>query len=371
MREDRPNYSGDSTMRKILWVIPCLALCCGFASSLWAAQPDLAAADWSVKSPHSLATNPPSHAAVLALLHKLTPDGHLYQLGICSSHLADLRHSGNLSLIVSVTDGRFCSLSIIDKIASGFEVYGADQPDTDLEDIEDLAGNGNLELILDAAFTGYQAVHHCMATWPVLFAWTGSGYTDVSSQYKGYYEQKLESLKKQIAASSSGTEQAQSPAAGQTPESQPTTIRHAHFGSPGAATSDLVRRELSTVQEESPPPAVTPAGMGADDCTEAEAAKIERFLGISRDAGMNDAIEWANSDAPFRREFAADVLQDIGTPDAIEYLRTLSNDSDRGVASSAKGSLEAVLRGVGQEGPDLYTVKREQVKQPLSESPPK
>jgi hypothetical protein len=37
-----------------------------------------------------------------------------------------------------------------------------------------------------------------------------------------------------------------------------------------------------------------------------------RFLGISRDAGMSDAIKWAESDDPHDREFAIGVLVDMG-----------------------------------------------------------
>jgi hypothetical protein len=358
-------------MLKILYAISCVALCCVPASSVWAEQRDLAAADWSVKSPHSLAANPPSDDAVLALVNKLNSPVDFHS--ICSSHFADLRHSGNLSLVVAASDGRFCSLSIIDKTLSGFELYGVGLAhSSEGPEIKDLAGNGNLELIVDTDFTSYYAVHHCMATWPVIYAWSGSGYADVSSQHKRYYEQQLASLKKYIAVSSSAAEQAQAPAANQTADSQLAPISHAHFGSPKSDISDQLPSRVSIVQKEPLAQAATPAAMPdlADDCTEAEAAKIERFLGISRDAGMTDAIKWANSDDPYRRQFAADVLEDIGTPDAIDYLRTLSNDTDKTVAAIAKDNLGTVLRGVGQ-GPDLYTVERQEVEQPLAGSPPK
>jgi HEAT repeat protein len=206
----------------------------------------------------------------------------------------------------------------------------------------------------------------------VTYAWTGSGYADVSRQYKGYYEQQLASLKKYIAASSSTIEQAQAPAANQTADSQLAPISHAHFGSPKSDISDQLPSGVSIAQKEPLAPAATPAATPdlADDCTEVDAAKIERFLGISRDAGMTDAIKWTNSDDPYKRQFAADVLEDIGTPDAIEYLRTLSNDTNKTVAATAKDNLGDVLRGAGQ-GPDLYTVERQEIKQPLAESSPK
>lgn len=99
--------------------------------------------------------------------------------------------------------------------------------------------------------------------------------------------------------------------------------------------------------------AATP-NLAASACTKAEAAKIERFLGISRDAGMSDAIKWASSDDPNKREFAADLFRDIGTPAAIEYLRTLSNDWNSMVADIAKSDLEAAGRG-----PALHTINEE------------
>ncbi len=292
---------------------------------------------------------------------------------ICSSRFVDLRHSGNLSLVVSASDETFCHLSIIDKTASGFELYNAEQARySEGPEIEDLAGNGNLELIVETDFTGWRGkgTGPCLGTWPVIYAWTGSGYTDVSSQYKGYYEQKLASLKKQIGEMSSATEPVQAPADSQTAESQAAVIPVPHFGLEASySTSNSNSAGAFVVPAPSPSPAASPAiklNSRSANCTEAEAAKIERFLGIDKDAGMADAIKWANSDNPNRREFACDVLQDIGTPDAIEYLRTLSNDSDRTVAATAKENLRAVGKGRA-----LNTIDREEVEQPVAESPTK
>jgi len=343
-------------MRKIVLVTVFLALCCMFASSLWAAQPDLAAADWSVKSSHSLATDPPPNDAVLALVAKVTdqPDPHLK---ICSSHFADLRHSDNLSLVVSTESGRFCDVQIIDKTASRFEVYDPDSSTNSSIDIKDIDGNGNLELIVNVDLTSYEGANHCEASWPAIYAWTGNGYSNVSAEYRGYYEQQLASLRREIAAISSATGQAQAAAANQAPEPQPSAIPR--FGSPRSATSDLTLPEASVVQEESPSPSATPAAMSNledADCTKAEAAKIERFLGTSQNAGMSDAIQWANSNDASTRRFASDILFDIGTPDAIVYLRTLSNDSDPMVAHFAKTALAdmghvAIVHKVKRENP--------------------
>ena len=337
-------------------MITFVSVFCVFVKSLEAAQTELAAADWSVQSPHSLLVNPPSDDGVLTLLNKLTYIPGSYTR-ICSSRFADLRHSGTLSLIVSASDGGVCDLQIIDKTASGFVLYDVDSSRDSNIELKDIDENGGLELIADVDLTSYDGAGHCEATWPVVYAWTGSGYIDVSNQYKGYYEQYLKSLNRRMAASFSGVEEAQAPVASYTPESEATTSRYIYTLSP---YSELPPPDASTVQGESPAPAATPgAAIGADPCMEAEAAKIERFLGISRDAGMSDAINWANTDDVATRRFAIDILSDIGTSDAIVYLRTLSNDSNREVAYFAKSA----LANMGQ--PIVHKVERADVDESL------
>lgn len=106
-------------------------------------------------------------------------------------------------------------------------------------------------------------------------------------------------------------------------------------------------------------PASPPPDRDGLDCTKAEAAKIERFLDVPRDAGMSDAIKWANSGDPYDRAFAADVFGDIATPEAISYLRTLSHDPDSDVAISGKYSLEQA-----NQGPVAHTVDQESIAAP-------
>jgi hypothetical protein len=90
------------------------------------------------------------------------------------------------------------------------------------------------------------------------------------------------------------------------------------------------------------------------NCTKVEADKIERFLGVSRDAGMSDAIKWADSNDPDDRRFAAWVFADIATPEAIRDLQTLSHDS--GTASTAKILLEQA-----KKGPIVHTVEEDSI----------
>jgi len=72
------------------------------------------------------------------------------------------------------------------------------------------------------------------------------------------------------------------------------------------------------------------------DCLKVEAAKMERFLGVAKDAGTADAIRWANSNSPEQRGFAAWIFGELRTPKALEYEQTLSRDPDPDVADAAK-----------------------------------
>lgn len=91
---------------------------------------------------------------------------------------------------------------LVGKTPRGFQKYSFDFAHyADRPDIEDLAGNGHLELIAPVDFTEYQGAQYCIATWQVIYAWTGDTYSDVSGNYKGYYEKRLAALQKEVANS--------------------------------------------------------------------------------------------------------------------------------------------------------------------------
>jgi hypothetical protein len=231
-------------------------------------------------------------------------------LRVCSFRFADLRHNGNLSLVAGTdSSGRgLCrQVDILDKTASGFQVYeitgsigiGAGVPAR----IRDIRRNGNLQLVIDQDFTMDQGSAQCAAIWPVIYAWTGGDYTNVSVQFKEFYEQKLASLMAEIPRLPSGG-----------PGSDP--------GEQGQGYEEQARKE----------------------CMEAEAAKIRRFLGISSDSGMDNAIRWAKDSNPAKRIFAAQILADIDTPASRKYLEALTKDSDKRVAFLAGRSLSSISR---------------------------
>ena len=292
-----------------------LALTLLLGANALAGPTDLASMDWSVKAAPNLTANSPPADVIKAFMSRL--DGVSgYPPSICYARFADLEHSGSLSLVVSEGDGRACHLFVIDKTAKGFERYAFDLSlGVDGPEIKDLGGNGKLELLVPTDLTGYYGAGYCDARWPVIYAWTGHGYGDVSSHYKSYYEEPLAALKKDIATSETGSAGAQQSAAG-TMNGGKAPANSAPFIPPATAKGLGV---FGVAPEKHP--AQTRNAPESDwselNCYKAEEAKIVRILGISRSAGMTDAIRWADSDNANDRMFAADILADIGTPQAL------------------------------------------------------
>ena len=330
--------------RTILTTRICFALCLAALLSTRVAvatEPALASMDWSVKAPNSLVKEPPSRQAVEELLQ--LGDTYKSSPSLCSFTFADLRQTGSLSLVVGYdSSGRgFCNdIDIVDRTGSGFE--SSSLPPAAIgqgEDVskltKDINGDGQLELVVNMLIGGYQGGTHCGLEWPVVFAWTGSSYADVSSQFKGFYRQALQTLTQQPAAASVST-----------PGSQPQIETFQSQPSDGGGINvqaRLIRPQPTSASE----PASSPESGSASgaDCQQAEAAKIERFLGTSSDAGMSDAIKWSESSDPSTREFAAGLLADIGTSEAMDHLKTLTTDSDRSVAAHSKVRLQTALKG--------------------------
>lgn len=189
---------------------------------------DLVSADWSAKQAKTLNALPKS-AIWNFVSGPFRDDSPAH---VCDFRFADLRHLGTLSLVavIDVSGRGFCSSMEIfdrtDKAASGF-VESSSPADLlgDLRDaIQDIGHDGNLELVLDGSLAESETHElDCFPEWPVIVAWTGSNYTDVSSQYKGYYERYLSSLNSQLAAKSSDNGSAATPASVSTPEVAPAS----------------------------------------------------------------------------------------------------------------------------------------------------
>ncbi|MGH7778408.1 MAG: HEAT repeat domain-containing protein [Candidatus Binataceae bacterium] len=231
---------------------------------------------------------------------------------VCSFRFANLRRDGFLSLIAGIgeTGRSSCSeVYIVDKNSSGFEIYytaGATDAGSNVAgSIKDLRQDGHLELLVDSGLGSI--ANRCNANWTAIFAWTGSDYANVSEQFKFFYQKKIESLEKRISAL------------------QP--IR----GAAGVLSEPLDK-----------------------ECLQAEAGRIQSFLGLPSEAAEDQAIRLSSSKDSKQREFAAEILGIIGTPRARIYLKTLSKDSDAEVTYTAKATLSALSKGPIPDAPRSF-----------------
>ncbi|MGB6554196.1 MAG: hypothetical protein WBE78_11935 [Candidatus Binataceae bacterium] len=267
----------------------------------------------------------------------------------------------------------------------GFEVYAGGNYGQNLANsVLDLNHDGRLELVLRAnlaLYAKWSLFHYglvCGAEWPLIFAWTGNTYSNVSDRYKDYYQNYLKSVDARLAAYSSELEQASAqtanpaPAAGGAAEQTPMkTSQFAIGGQPQAEMSSgpigepLDARKWSLPQVAAPAPAPEAAPIPAwaarnlarrdYPCARIEAAKTEAFLGIDSDSTMSAAIKDSESADPNKRILAAVIFSYLGTREAEQNLKTLSNDADSRVATIAKRAAS-----FGEDpGPDTRTMRRE------------
>jgi hypothetical protein len=190
---------------------------------------------------------------------------------VCSFTVKDLRHNGTLSLIVGLGDPipDICrGVDIVDRTRSGFEIHRAggniDAGDHVSSRIKDLRGDGSLEYISDNGLVQFDT--SCWVSFPSIYGWTGHDYTNVSRQFKDFYGQKLDSLKRQISE-----------------------INKGNF------PNWYVR--------------------GDEECLLGEVALIERFLGISPNAGLDHAMQLAKSKYDVERYFGSWLLEVFKAPE--------------------------------------------------------
>ena len=272
-------------------------------------QTDLASADWAVNAPHSLAKDPPSSEAIWNLMNHLWGNDRVgVVLGkLCSFRFVDLRNTGELSLVTVYDWGGTSDcdqLSIYDKGPTDIEehYYSGGLASTDIKSVvKDIKDDGHFELVAPLGAASY-----CDEDWPSVYAWTGKAYTNVSSQYPTYYRTLLASLKKEIAK----LERERVRLAQATPASSEANGFAINMDPWQAGSAPAPSTHRMQPEQPEARPSVSPEVEGASqldiDCKQAQADKIELFLG-SKDAGMLDAIRWANSNHPRERTLAASV----------------------------------------------------------------
>jgi hypothetical protein len=338
-----------------LVVVCCLASC--FLSAFADAQttaskpPALASADWSVSGAHNLASKPPSLDAVQDFYDRAFGAEESW-VKVCEFRFADLRNSGKLSLIVTADPGgrqlpECNELDIFDRTPAGFELYHTDAAyGHDLANsVLDINHDGRHELVLWGDLltaTGYYQSKRvsevgCDAEWPLIFAWTGNGYSEVGDQYKDYYRKYLKSLETQIAAYSPESALAAAQTANPAPARRGFELSVGPIGDGPAAVGVPI-----------PPAAPTPEAAPTPDsqarrqaqldypCRRIEAAKTEAFLGVNSDSTMSAAIKDSESADANNRVLAAVIFSYLASHEAEADLKTLSHDADSRVAGIAK-----------------------------------
>ncbi|HKV55885.1 MAG TPA: hypothetical protein VJN94_14730 [Candidatus Binataceae bacterium] len=269
---------------------------------------------------------------------------------LCSFRFADLRHNGELSLVASHDGGGTADcneVSIFDRTPTGFEDFDVDgyaDFSAGLDSgLHDLDHNGKLEVIIgEIVFGGLSEASNCGPDWPIIFAWQDGAYRDVSSRYRTYYEKQLARLKSRAAPESSAADE---------PSGSPIEQSLRESTTPNG--SGLGHFEFRQIFPS--PPRISPQSQEIPPCTAAVIGKLERYLGQSRDAGMDTAIKLADSDNPDDRGLAVSIFRDIATAESRRYLRSLTGDSDRNVARGARGAFE----GIGNSNTWNYGAARE------------
>ncbi len=291
--------------RLVCMVLLSAAICCypqvSGASERPARSPALASRNWSVTASPNLTQRPPSNREVQNFVagveFALGEIDEVDRRGIyaCSWRFLDLRQDGFLSLVgVPCPSDRPSDIYpfVIDHNAKGFELYwspAAIGPGQTLaSSLQDLRGDGKLEFVVDDPLGSIQG--QCLGNWTAIYAWTGSGYTNVSDQFKEIYQRRLATIEKILA-----------------------TVRA------GRAVDDHLPQET--------------------ECLEAEAGAIQDFLGISSKRAEEQAVRLANSKDVREREFGTTRLIQVSVPENRKLLEKLASDPNWGISTSAKQAL--------------------------------
>jgi len=344
------NAVTDVPTRVLISVIGAICLSAFLSQPVAGSERDLAESDWSATAKHSLANDPPSAQAVAAFLNRLAKKA---SIGLPTEpadfRFADLRGSGTLSLVL-LGGAAHCGdarLIVIDKTSLGFEVYAGDASQNQIAQIlKDLDRTGKYELVPELTLF-FQDCASGGPRFPVIYAWTGVGYGNVSERFPEFYKHKLQSLESNIEAAEA--ELARAAAAKREAWENQTEVSRERIGGMVLRLDRGADPQLILIQPAQPtrsvdasqvaaphtPPELVAAYGNEGNYWRIEAAKIKRFLGISRDAGIGYAISLAKSDDSRDRVLAAEIFADIPTPEAEGYLRTLSRDSEPPVAGRA------------------------------------
>jgi hypothetical protein len=253
------------------------------------------AANWMVQ-PGVPPVNP-TKAQVNRIIGLASNQPVMEGIDACSYQFVSATADAHYELLISfdVSGRGFCnSTEVVRRTASGYDVESFDGYEKD--SFTDLNGDGIAELQLTSPFSPYEGLG-CQAEWTSVFRWNGTRYVKADASFPAVYQQRLSDLRAEIAK---------------------------YLASPAASSTDPdYDFELDM------------------SCDYMERDRINRFLGIDPNAGLDRALVWANSADPALRQHAAIVLADINNPAALQALRQLTQGSNQSVAQEAQSDLAA------------------------------
>ena len=231
-------------------------------------------------------------------------------------------------------------MAIFDKTASGFDAYTSWAAFGE-NSVQDINHDGKFELVLDSPIGPPGSSLAC--TWPLIFAWTGSDYREVSTQFKNYYRRHLDELDKEF-----GVESPEQAKADPLPSFQtaPTLVLNSKKSVSGSDSLSSIRNDESAAVGSSSTPSESSVASSSESgnqtdqyCAIIDKSKTEQFLGIHSDQTVNYAISKSESNESSDRELAAYLFSYIDTSEATQDLQRLAADADPSVAEVAKQRL--------------------------------
>lgn len=252
--------------------------------------------DWDRMIAMLQSDRPPSDAQIRAFFMNILqrhPDGLIGGVVVCSAGFFNLSGGNGYSLVGSIdASGRhYCNdIEIMNRTTNGIAIQGLDTWEVDdiHNIVKDLRRDGRYELVVPTKDSEIEAGGSCIAFWTKIYVLKSGALVDKSSAFKSFYKDRLDAL---------------------------------HIQIPQAEDLDAHDNGDKAI------------------CLQIQADKIQRFIGTSPTAGEEEALNWANSNDPNFRLRAISVFADIGDPQAIRALETLTIDKDSVVADEAKRAL--------------------------------
>jgi hypothetical protein len=127
--------------------------------------------------------------------------------------------------------------------------------------VYDLDKNGKNVIVIPGSLSGYEGANSCMAMWNTIYMMQSDTLVDKSSEFKNYYRDRIDSLNARMQIDN--------------------------------------KRDQDDHRDRTV-------------CTQMEIDKIERYLGLSPNAGKDQAIAWIKSGDQYLRRKGFSVLEDIG-----------------------------------------------------------